>query len=74
MTAIRHTRMADPWHQRDCVKQPTLRLVPVNGNSLKFPRNNGRAVTRMMDSQSVHLTVPGGVSIVGAGRRSLTIK
>ncbi len=42
--------------------------------SVKFPRNSGRAVTKMMDSQSVHLKVPGGVSFVGAGRRSPTIK
>jgi hypothetical protein len=44
------------------------------GCSVNFPRNSGRAVTKMMYSQSVHPKVPGGVSFVGAGRRSPTIK
>jgi hypothetical protein len=37
--------------------------------SLNFPRNSGRAVTKMMNSRSVHTEVPGGVAFVGAGRR-----
>ena len=40
----------------------------------ELPRNSGRAVTKMMDSQSVHPKVPGGVSFVGAGRRASPIQ
>ena len=55
-------------HTSSIVIAATLILI-----GTEVPRNSGRAVTKLMNSQSVHLKVPGGVAFVGAGRRSPTI-